>query len=298
MTLETKQDPQSNGSASRSRRPRRPSSVALQTGLLTLVLTALPIPAAAVPKADLWAIWLPADETSTQTVDHGAWQRFIDRYVSASPDGVNLVNYPGVTAADREALNAYLTSLTTLDPRSLNKNEQLAYWINLYNALTVEVVLRNPRKGSILRMGRGFLSIGPWDDELIEIAGEAITLNDIEHRIIRPIWNDHRIHYAVNCASIGCPNLSGTAYSGAGIDSQLAAAEKAYINHERGVRFTERGKLQLSSIYKWYREDFAATEAGLIDYLADHHATLASELQRHERGVDYKYDWNLNRPAQ
>ncbi|MEM8766368.1 MAG: DUF547 domain-containing protein [Pseudomonadota bacterium] len=261
-----------------------------------LALTAVPIPAAAVPKADLWAIWLPSEKTSTQTVDHSAWQRFLDSYVSPAATGVNLVNYSAVTSADREALNGYLASLAALDPRGLNKDEQLAYWINLYNALTVEVVLRNPKKGSILRMGAGFLSIGPWDDKLFEVAGEPLTLNDIEHRIIRPIWADHRIHYAVNCASIGCPNLSTTAYSGAAIDEQLAAAERDYINHERGVRFTDRGKLQLSSIFKWYREDFARTEAELIAYLTGLHDTLAGELESYQRGVDYKYDWNLNRP--
>jgi hypothetical protein len=250
----------------------------------------------AVPKPDLWAFWADSNPTSTALVDHSAWQQFLNRYVQEGPDGINRVDYAAVSTEDRQLLRGYLDTLTTADPRQLTRARQLAYWINLYNALTVEVVLRHPDKGSILRMGKGFLSIGPWNDPLVTITGETITLNDIEHRILRPIWQDHRIHYAVNCASLGCPNLSGTAYTADNLEAQLAQAETDYINHPRGVSFTERGKLRLSSIYKWYREDFATSEAALLIHLAERHQTLSRKIREYARGIDYKYDWNPNRP--
>jgi hypothetical protein len=262
---------------------------------LLFIVTLFAGMAHAVPKPDLWAFWAENKPTSTALVDHSDWQEFLNRYLHVGPDGINRVDYAAVNTEDRQLLGDYLDTLTNADPRQLTRNRQLAYWINLYNALTVEVVLRHPDKGSILRMGMGLLSIGPWDDPLATVAGEVITLNDIEHRILRPIWQDHRIHYAVNCASLGCPNLSGTAYTADNLEAQLTQAETAYINHPRGVSFTERGKLRLSSIYKWYREDFADSTAALLIHLAERHRTLSTEIREYSRGIEYKYDWKPNR---
>ncbi len=171
----------------------------------------------------------------------------------------------------------------------------MAYWINLYNALTVEVVLSYPGKDSILGMGRKLLVSGPWDDELVEIAGEAVSLNDIEHRILRPIFRDHRIHYAVNCASISCPNLVPEAYTRANIERLLSANETSYINHPRGVAFDARGRLVLSQIYQWYRDDFASDRKALLAYLSRRHHGLAEELRSYDGRIKYAYDWTLNK---
>lgn len=250
--------------------------------------------AVAVPKADLWEIWQAHDPTSTATVDHSAWQSFLDRHLVPGEDGIVRVDY-AVDTPERVRLNDYLTTLQAMDPRALNRAEQLAYWINLYNAMTVELVLRNPSKGSILRMGKGLFSIGPWDDAVLSIAGESLTLNDVEHRILRPIWRDHRIHYAVNCASIGCPNLNPTAYTAANAERLMAQSEADYVMHPRGVSFDDRGRLQLSSIFKWYRQDFAGDKAGLLDYLARQYPELGERLRAYDGRIDYRYDWNLNR---
>ncbi|MEE4280476.1 MAG: DUF547 domain-containing protein, partial [Pseudomonadales bacterium] len=162
----------------------------------------------AAPDTDAWALWAKDNPASTRQIDHSAWQSFLDQYLAPQPDGVNLVAYNRVGEGEgRTALQTYLQMLADIDPRDLDRNEQFAYWVNLYNALTVEVVLTNPDKKTIRRMGEGLFSFGPWDDKLITIAGEEVTLNDIEHRILRPIWQDPRIHFAVNCASLGCPNL-------------------------------------------------------------------------------------------
>ncbi len=280
----------SNGSPEPTRHVRP-----LVAAFVALILAAAAAGAVAAPRAQLWEIWTASDPSSARSMDHGAWQDFLDGYLVRGADGVNRVRYAQVTAADLVLLQGYLDALTTTDPRELSRPEQQAYWINLYNALTVEVVLQHPRKNSILRMGTGLFSIGPWDEDLIEIAGQPITLNDVEHRILRPIWRDHRIHYALNCASLGCPNLSGDVYTPSNMETQLRAAEAAFINHERAVAFTDRGRLRLSSIYKWYREDFAADRRGLLRYLAEHHRSLAERLRAYDDNVSFDYDWNLNR---
>ena len=267
----------------------------MHTARVTLIIFLLVANSAvhAAPAAELWPVWLDDNPNSATTVDHAPWQEFLDRYLRPSEDGVNRVAYGEVTAADRALLIAYLDALTTLDPRDLSRAEQFPYWINLYNALTVEVVLRHPRKGSILRMGKGLFSIGPWGDSLIKVAGVDLSLDDIEHRILRPIWKDHRIHYAVNCASIGCPNLAREAYTPENTERLLAQGETDYVNHDRGVSLD--GRLRLSSIYKWYRSDFGETEQDVLSYLARHRPELAEQLNAHTGRVDYRYDWNLNR---
>lgn len=260
--------------------------------LFFFVLTAPGVYAESGPEA--WSIWSVSDESVETTIDHSAWGEFLERYVQADESGINLVAYVDVASDDRKSLQAYLEQLTEQDPRQLRKAEQLAYWVNLYNALTVEVVLRNPGKSSIRDMGEGFFSSGPWGDKLIEIAGEMLSLDDIEHRILRPIWRDHRIHFAVNCASISCPNLALVPYTSDNVEQMFSAAEKSYINHPRGVSFDDRGRLNLSKIFSWYRGDFAKDEAELLRYLGTQHATLADRLREHTGPVRYNYNWNLN----
>ncbi len=257
---------------------------------------------AAAPAPEKWAIWDKADASSVAVIDHSLWQKVLDAHLKSGADGINRFGYrelaaqqarPGKESAG--SLEAYLQLMAQIDPRDYNAAEQQAYWINLYNALTVDLVLKHPKKNSILRMGERFFSIGPWADKVYEVAGEMLTLNDIEHRILRPIFQDHRVHYAVNCASIGCPNLAAAAFTGVQLDAQLAAQERDYINHPRAVALDERGRLTLSQIFEWYASDFAPDQQGLLAYLARHHATLGDELAAYSGAVKYAYDWDLNK---
>jgi hypothetical protein len=258
---------------------------------LSAAALCLALPARAAPEP--WQIWQDHDPHSTQQVDHTAWQEFLDAFVVGADDGINRVAYQQARANAQPQLQRYLAQLAATDPRALNRDQQMAYWINLYNALTVDVVLRHPGKQSIRKMGKGLFSFGPWDDEVISVAGISVTLNDIEHRILRPLWQDHRIHYAVNCASLGCPNLSRTAYTADNLERLLDEAETTYLNHPRGVNFDNRGRLELSSIFDWYREDFAASEHELLEYLAQHHPQ-ARRLRDYQGRISYGYDWQLN----
>jgi len=254
----------------------------------------------AAPKAELWERWLAHDAASSTVVDHGAWAAFLRSYlVTDDPSGVNLVRYGAVTPADRASLAAYVDRLAATRVSTLARPEQEAFWINLYNALTVRVVLEHYPVRSIrdIRLGGSFAALlggGPWDAKLLAVEGERVSLNDIEHRILRPIWRDNRIHYAVNCASVGCPNLAPEPYTAANTDALLDTGARAYVNHPRGVSLAD-GTLTLSSIYDWYRADFGGTEEGVLLHLERYAAPALAEALRGFRGpVAYRYDWDLN----
>ena len=248
----------------------------------------------AAADADAWNFWAEDNPQSTRQVDHTLWQAFLDQYLVPQTDGVNRIAYNRVGLGEgRKELQTYLQNLANIDPRNLNRNEQFAYWVNLYNALTVEVVLSNPDKKSIRRMGKGLFSFGPWDDTVATIAGEDVTLNDIEHRILRPIWQDPRIHFVVNCASIGCPNLQPQALRADNLEALLDTAQSEYINHPRGVD-NQNGSLILSSIFDWYQSDFAGDPKGLLNYLARFHKAPGLLLQADPDRLEYDYDWTLN----
>lgn len=250
----------------------------------------------AAPEADLWAYWDAADPSTARSIDHKAWDAFLAEHVKPAADGINRVEYADVSDGDREKLNAYIDKLTGLEIRGYARSEQLAYWINLYNALTVQVVLDHYPVDSIkdIDISPGFFSSGPWGKKLVDIEGEKLSLDDIEHRILRPIWQDPRIHYAVNCASIGCPNLAREAYTAANANELLERGAVAYINHPRGAAPTADG-LVVSSIYEWFTEDFGGTEQGVLDHLAEYaDAALEREIESGMEIDRYRYDWSLN----
>jgi hypothetical protein len=253
-------------------------------------------PAGAAPKAELWERWLAHDPASAARVDHGAWGKFLSAYLVRGEDGVNRVRYGEVTPGDRKALTGYIERLGRTPVSLLNRAEQLAYWINLYNALTVRVILDHYPVNTILRINNspGWFAIGPWGKKLVAVEGEPLSLDDIEHRILRPIWRDPRIHYAVNCASVGCPNLAAAPYTAETADAMLTEGARAYAGHPRGVRVTEAGPV-VSSIYHWYKEDFGGTDAGVLAHLRRYAPPdRAARLARFSRIADHAYDWSLN----
>ena len=262
--------------------------------LLSIVATAN---AGLVPESELWPIWDASDDANDRTIDHAPWQRLLDQYLDADhPSGVNRFDYAGVSPDDKSALDAYIEALQSIDPRQFRRAEQQAYWINLYNAATVALIIDNYPVKSIRKIYGGLFGLGPWNEKLLDIAGESLSLNDIEHRILRPIWDDPRVHYAVNCASIGCPNLAARAYTADNTDSLLDAGARAYVNHPRGASF-DRERLRVSSIYDWYQVDFGDSEAGVIEHLMRYAAPeLAGRLGSYRGKLRYGYDWDLNQP--
>ncbi|UUX51030.1 DUF547 domain-containing protein [Nisaea acidiphila] len=261
-----------------------------------IAVTAFATSAFAAPKAELWGRWEAHAPGGAVTLTHSAWDMFLTRYVRGGTDGIARVDYGAVTETDRAALYDYVTSLEAIPVTSLSRSEQLPYWVNLYNALTVRVVLEHYPVDSIrdIDISPGLFADGPWGKKLATVEGEEISLDDIEHRILRPVWRDPRIHYAVNCASLGCPNLQPRAMTAANAERYLEHGASAYINHPRGAR-VESGKLIVSSIYDWFDEDFGGDDAGVIAHLKRYATgTLADALRSVGRISDDEYDWRLN----
>ena len=253
-------------------------------------------PALAAPKSELWQHWTENDPSSVLQVDHSTWDRLLKAYLINGPDGVPLFRYNRVSIADRTALDHYIRQLTQTAVSRLNRNEQKAFWINLYNALTVKVILDHYPVKSIrdIDISPGLFSDGPWGKKLVSVEGEKISLDDIEHRILRPIWKDPRVHYGVNCASIGCPNLQPEAFTAENTDELLDKGAREFVNSPRGARI-ENGKLTVSSIYVWFAPDFGGTDAGVIDHLKKYaQPDLWTQLEKTDRISDNQYDWTLN----
>ncbi len=265
--------------------------------LLGLALfIAFPAALSAAPKSELWMPWLVNDPDSRAVIDHRPWDDFLQSFRKDVSDGVARLDYGAVMPDELAALNAYLDRLSAVTVTGLNRAEQFAYWVNLYNALTVRLVLEHYPVKSIKDIGLvpAWLGGGPWKQKLITVEDTALTLDDIEHRILRPIWRDPRIHYVVNCASIGCPNLPARALTAGNMESVLEESARRFINHPRGVTVMN-GTLTASSLFVWFKEDFGRSDQDVIDHLrAFAGPLLRQELAGIETIQNHAYDWNLN----
>lgn len=261
--------------------------------------------ASAQNQAVLIPVWDAGDDSNAATIDHSVWQSLLDAFVLEHESGVNRFDYAALKAnsGERERLRDYLAGLQAIDPRKYSRAEQKAYWINFYNALTVETVTEEYPVDSIREISEsllgigGLIPVGPWRDVRAEVAGIDLTLDDMEHGILRPIYRDPRIHYGVNCASIGCPNLVTTAFSAGNTEELLDGAARAYVNHPRGVDIVDEDFMVISSIYTWFVEDFGGDENGVIEHLLQYaEPELADQLREFFGFIEYEYDWALNQP--
>ncbi len=248
-----------------------------------------------VPESDAWTVWSAHDATSTATINHDIWDAFLAKYIKPDTTGLNRVAYGAVTAEDDKALRDYISALETIEISTYNRDEQYAYWANLYNSITIRTILDNYPITSIRKIdGTGPLAVGPWGLKLATVEGREVSLDDIESRIMRPLWNDPRVHYAVNCASIGCPNLRMTAFRGATLDADLDEQARIHINNPRGVSIVD-GKLRVSSIYAWFEGDFGGSQSAVLAHLKKYAAPdLKAKLEGFTSINGYDYDWDLN----
>lgn len=251
----------------------------------------------AAPEAELWPRWLENRPGATATIDHGPWDRLLAAYLVPGSDGITRFAYASLAAsADRRVLDDYLAGLRRVPIGGYARAQQLPFWLNLYNTLTVTLILDHYPVASIrdIDISPGLFADGPWGKALIEVDGEAVSLDDIEHRILRPIWADPRIHYGVNCASLGCPNLPPRAFTAEASERLLDEGARAFVTHPRGAR-VERGRLTVSSIYVWFKEDFGGNDRGVIAHLRRYaDPTTARALEGVGRISDHTYDWSLN----
>jgi len=203
-----------------------------------------------------------------------------------------VVDYGGFKR-DEPLLDQYLNLLESTDVSRLPRNGQMAYYINLYNAWTIKLILsKYPDVQSIKDLG-GFFS-GPWKIKLVRLKGDLVTLDHIEHDILRPIFKDPRVHFAVNCASKGCPPLLSEPFEAARLDRQLDQVTRAFIN-DPGRNYLAGNSLHVSSIFKWFSEDFNDDVAAFLIQYAD--KPLKKMLEGKRSGIKIKYldyDWSLN----
>ncbi|WP_260260904.1 DUF547 domain-containing protein [Vibrio intestinalis] len=254
--------------------------------LIGVGLIAISFNVLSAPKSELWSYWQQSNEASTVKVSHQQWQAILDTYLVVEGQH-HLFRYSAVTAQDDARLNNYLSNLAQQNPHQLSKAEQYAYWVNMYNAITVDLILQEYPIKSITKLG-GLFSFGPWDEEVITVNGKELTLNDIEHKILRPIWNDPRTHYAVNCASLGCPNLQLKAFSAQNSEALLEQAAIDFINSDKGV-LVKGNKLNVSSIYEWFSVDFDV-DGGVKSHIEKYRTNLPAI----SGSFSYDYDWSLN----
>lgn len=224
---------------------------------------------------------------SAERVDHGVYGELLQKYVK---NGV--VDYQGFKREEAK-LDQYLGILEKTDTKALPRNEQFAFFINAYNAWTIKLILSAyPGLKSIKDLGSLFKS--PWKKNIARIDGDVITLNNIEHDILRPRFKDARIHFTVNCASKSCPPLRPEPYQGDVLDQQLTEMTETFINDPEHNRL-EGNTLYASSIFKWYSEDFNDDIVGFFIKYA--RGDLKGKLEKHQKEIKVKYldyDWFFN----
>ena len=223
---------------------------------------------------------------------HTDWNSLLSSYVEVNVDGVNRFDYARLKRSEEDVvrLNRYLDSFRSVDLDGLSRDAKFAAYVNIYNALTVKHIIgRYP----VRSIRSGYIS-GPWKRVKTMINGVQVSLDTIEHDILREM-GDPRVHYALNCASYSCPNLQTVAFTDENLDGLLDQAARDYVNHPRGVSIRQRGGLEVSSIYVWFKKDFGNTEREVIDHLQDYATPqLAEQIRLNAEIMADVYDWSLN----
>jgi len=216
---------------------------------------------------------------STQSFNHSVWDGLLKEYVSI--DG--RVNYEGLRQS-KGILRDYISSLgANIPDESWSKEDELAYWMNAYNAMTVDLILRNLPLESIKDIAN------PWDQRLWKLDDKWYNLEEIEHQILRKM-KDPRIHFGINCASFSCPPLMNEAFTSEAVDSQLDHLTRSFINDTERNTISENS-IEISKIFSWFAKDFK-TEGTIIDFLNKYSTiTINSKARKSYK----KYDWSLNK---
>ncbi len=236
-----------------------------------------------------------------QTFDHGAFDALLKAHVA---DG--LVDYDAFAKAP--SFPRYLSSLAAFSPASLPRAEQLAFWINAYNAYTIQLINQHGERQSIRNINRTFGFVrgyGPWTEKLATVGGKAYGLDEIEQDIIRPTYQEPRIHFALVCAAMGCPPLRSEAYAGASLEAQLEDQGRLFVTTQPAKNRVDVASrtVYLSPIFLSFRDyikDFGGTAAAVCRYIARYFAAGPEKtllLDGQCRTKETVYDWTLNSQA-
>lgn len=245
--------------------------------------------------------------STAQAFSHDAWDQLLQAHVHWQRDGVaSTVDYAGMRT-DESKLNAYLASLSKVNQNAFDdfsKNEKRAFLINAYNAFTVKLILKQPTLPDSIK-DIGSLFSGPWDQRFFTLLDKKRTLDDVEQHLIRdnPAIMDPRMHFALNCASIGCPALRPHAYTSDKLDQQLDDSLRRFLSDRTRNRYDANDHtLEVSHIFDWYSDDFAKAAGSVDAFLARHGKALGlpskarARLKAGKLSVDFlTYDWSLNK---
>lgn len=228
-------------------------------------------------------------DTDSRPVGHALWDSLLQKHVNEA----GFVDYQGFQR-DCLALNRYLRQLSLAHPndRFWSREEQMAYWINAYNAFTVQIVIRHYPVSGIKEIKKGIPFVNTvWDIKFIRIESYVYDLNNIEHNILRPVFKDARIHAAVNCASYSCPPLRREAYTAERLNAQLDDQMRQFIADTRRNRLPSG---EVSEIFKWFKGDFER-DAGSVKAFLNRYAATPIDPDTDLRYIEY--DWRLNDAA-
>ncbi len=228
------------------------------------------------------------NDSNSKPITHEPWDDLLKKHVGN--DG--FVDYKGFIQ-DSTLLNKYLKRLEAAHPNDKNwsRQEQMAYWINAYNAYTVQLIVRHYPVESIKDIKKGVPFVNTvWDIKFIKIESFRYDLNNIEHNILRPVFKDARIHAAVNCASYSCPKLLNEAYTAARLEAQLDGSMRSFINDPVRNRVTA-GKAEISEIFKWFKGDFERDAGSVRKFISKYTQSPLTD----NTDIDYiNYSWVLN----
>jgi hypothetical protein len=238
------------------------------------------------PLIPLFLFMLTSIVSAENTVDQSIYGALLEKYVK---NGV--VDYKGFKSEEKK-LDRYLEILNKADVGALSRGEQFAVYINAYNAYTIKLILKNYPVNSIKKIAKW--KGGPWKIRFCKIGGKTLTLDEIEHDILRPEYKDPRVHFAVNCASKSCPPLISEPYQGDIVDRQLDSSTRKFINDPKENRL-EGNTLYVSSMFKWFKEDFGEDIVGFFLKYAEGDLRENLMAKKDQIKVKYlKYDWSLN----
>jgi hypothetical protein len=220
-------------------------------------------------------------------VDNRIYSALLKKHVKSGR-----VDYQGFKAEEAR-LDQYLKILENTDIMLLSPGEQFAFYANAYNAWTIKLILSGyPGVKSIKDLGSLFQS--PWKKKIVRIDGKVLTLDDVEHNILRPRFKDPRVHFAINCAAFSCPPLRSEPYQGAKLDQQLNDATRVFINNP-DRNYLEGNTLYVSKIFKWFAEDFDRDVVGFVAKHAENKFKQELKAKKNSLKVKYLYyDWSLN----
>lgn len=233
-----------------------------------------------------WARHTPGSQVR---VDHAPWSSFLQG-TTVEERGVTRVAFSALQGDPRELLDIYIDWLTTLKPSEWDRSEQLAYWLNLHNALTVRAIADAGGRGTVDRV-RQFptAASGPFAERNLMIEGQSLSIDAIVHEVLRPNFADAPFHYGLFTGAKGAPKLRRTAYEGASVGAALDEQGRAFVN-SHGVRVSRRA-LELSSLYEWYAEDFGGSDDAILAHVSGYADTrLKAGLQDRTMIDGYRYD--------